>query len=176
MDLGNTHRLKVFVAVAEARSFSKAARALLISQPSVSKRVRELEEIVGAPLFERRGRGVKLTELGDLVLRHGKEVIRALEEMEAHVEAATRGVAGRLELVISSIWEYSLPSVFASFRGAYPLVFIHAVRGHPRDAADRVLDGRAHLGFVGPAIDEPDLQALPVVQDELIIVALPVTS
>jgi len=113
--------LQAFVAVTEQGSFSRAADALFLTQPAVSKRISALEDELRAPLFDRMGRSVRLTEAGETLLPHAR---RVLGEMEASRQAVAdlRGrVGGRLRIGTSHhIGLHRLPPILRSYTAAYP--------------------------------------------------------
>uniref|UniRef100_UPI0028AB2936 LysR family transcriptional regulator n=1 Tax=Comamonas sp. TaxID=34028 RepID=UPI0028AB2936 len=76
-------RLQYFMAVAQAQSYSKAAAALNLSQPTLSRQVQLLEAELGQPLLERHGRGVRLTESGKAMLAHGRSICAAVDAAQA---------------------------------------------------------------------------------------------
>ncbi len=83
--------LRCFVAVYETRGFARAAAALTTAQSNVSVRVLRLEQLIGAPLFERRHRSILPTAKGELLYRHAKRVFTEIEELEATFKAQRAG-------------------------------------------------------------------------------------
>ena len=90
--------LRTFVAVAQQRSFSRAAEALHVSQPALSEQVRKLEDELGATLFERTSRGVVLTDAGEALLPHARTVLAQADIATEAVRMVSHGVAGTLTL------------------------------------------------------------------------------
>src|SRR5215472_13141708 len=119
----DTAQLLAFERIVRERSFSRAARALGIAQPTISERIRALERAVGGPLFVRAGRGVELTDLGATFLPFAR---RALEVLGAGVEAARQtqaGTQGRATLgVLESLSGGFLGPALAGFHAAHPNV------------------------------------------------------
>src|SRR5689334_22049638 len=91
-DLGNLHRLKVFVEVAETRSFSNAANRLFLTQSGVSKQIRELEQSLGVSLFDRRRGRLGLTEAGQTLHEDAKKIISLVEQTQERM----MGIGGTL--------------------------------------------------------------------------------
>nr|WP_239029164.1 LysR substrate-binding domain-containing protein [Pseudonocardia acidicola] len=122
------HQLRYFVAVAEERSFTRAAARLFLSQPSLSVQIRKLEQDVGARLFERTGRHVVLTAAGAALLEHA---VRALDEVERgrHRVGEVTGLRGGSVSVgvLPSVGAHLLPDVVAAFREAHPGVTVQVV-------------------------------------------------
>src|SRR5690554_2574647 len=94
----DVRRLKYFLAVAEHRHFTRAARACHVSQPALSQQIRSLEREVGAPLFDRLTTGVELTPAGEVLRVHAERVVRELENAKLAVEEAAGAVRGELSV------------------------------------------------------------------------------
>ncbi|MEW6431244.1 MAG: LysR substrate-binding domain-containing protein [Myxococcota bacterium] len=114
-------RLRVFDAVVRHGGFSAAARALGVTQSSVSQSIAALEADAGEPLFERAGRQVRLTAAGEVLRAHAGAVLRALDEAKGALEAQRDVARGTLALGTSdTLATYLLPPVFRAFRERYP--------------------------------------------------------
>lgn len=115
------HQLRYFCAIAETGSFSRAAQQSHVSQPSLSQQILKLENELGARLFDRLGRTVRLTELGSAFLPRARAVLRDVEAARSDVVARKTSVTGPLCVgVIPTIGPYFLPSALASFSRKYP--------------------------------------------------------
>lgn len=115
------HQLRYFCAIAEAGNFSRAAQQAHVSQPSLSQQIRKLEDELGARLFDRLGRTVRLTELGRAFLPRARAVLRDLEAARSEVIEHKTAVAGPVCVgVIPTIGPYFLPPVLAAFSSKYP--------------------------------------------------------
>ena len=115
------HQLRYFCAIADTGSFSRAAQQSHVSQPSLSQQIRKLEDELGARLFDRLGRTVRLTELGKAFLPRARTVLRDLEAARSDVVERKTAISGSLCIgVIPTIAPYFLPSVLASFSQQYP--------------------------------------------------------
>src|SRR5690606_5988698 len=90
--------LKVFLAVAEARSLSRGAARCYLSPSSVSLRIKGLEEAIGAPLLRRRAHGVELTHAGAVMVEHVRRCLAQLEQMHADLLPFARGIKGHITL------------------------------------------------------------------------------
>ncbi len=124
-------QLRFFVAAAEAASVSGAARALSISQSSVTEAIQALEDDLGVPLFDRRARGLDLTHNGSLFLRHATQILGDVANARmAFAEAVGQdaGAAGRLSLGVTSLVAgYVLSDMLSRFRRAFPRVDVSAI-------------------------------------------------
>ena len=115
------HQLRYFCAIADTGSFSRAAQQTHVSQPSLSQQIRKLEDELGARLFDRLGRAVRLTELGTAFLPRARAVLRDLEAARTDVIERKTSLSGPLCLgVIPTIAPYFLPPVLASFSRKFP--------------------------------------------------------
>jgi LysR family hydrogen peroxide-inducible transcriptional activator len=113
--------LRYFDALARHRHFGRAAEASSISQPALSLQVKELEDILGAPLVERGARQIRLTALGEDFALRAREVLRAVDELGALARASTGPLSGRLRLgVIPTVAPYLLPRVMRHLAAALP--------------------------------------------------------
>ena len=171
MPLANIERLNCFVEVADTLSFSRAAQNLHLSQPAVSRYIKELERATGTRLFDRVGRKVALTETGALLLERARKVKQSVEELEADAEGLSGRMAGQLQLGGSTVWEYLLPRVIGSFTSAHPGIRIMLAVANTGEIIDWLDQSRIHLGFVGDAPGGRSLDATPIAEDRLVIVA-----
>ncbi len=115
------HQLRYFCAIAETGNFSRAAQQSHVSQPSLSQQIRKLEDELGARLFDRLGRTVRLTELGRVFLPRARAVLRDLEAARSDVVERKTSISGPICVgVIPTIAPYFLPPVLTSFSRKYP--------------------------------------------------------
>ncbi len=170
MDL---HRLRVFHAVARLGSFSRAAEEVLLTQPAVSKQVRELEERLGFILLNRRGKQVSLTDAGRIVFNHAERVLALNEETRRALSDLEGLKRGYLHLGASSTpGTYLLPGVLAQFKERHPGIEISLAISRSEEIAKGVLRGEFDLGFVGAA-SQAGLHVQPFVRDELLLITPP---
>lgn len=148
LDLANPRRLKVFLEVADHLSFSQAARRLYLTQPAVSKHIKELERVVGTQLFDHRKRNLSLTEAGHSLYEYARKMIALADEMEATMQGANGTMAGRVVVGGTDVLENSLPDVLIDFRLAHPQVALTLRFGPSRYICDMLLDHRLGLGVV----------------------------
>ena len=164
-------RLRVFQAVARHLSFTKAAQELFISQPAVTKHIRELETSYGQRLFERRGNRVGLTAAGQLLLTHANTVEDLHEQLQSQLHALHDEAAGRLRLGASTtIAQYVLPPLLPGFQAQYPRVELTLLNGNSEHIADALLQGQIDLGFVEGQVKNRDLHYDLLLDDELVAV------
>ncbi len=161
--------LQAFMLVAENNSFSQAAEKLHLTQPAVSKRIALLEEQLGAPLFDRIGRQVSLTEAGTALLPHAKAVQQELAAAERAVRDLSGEVAGELRLATSHhIGLHRLPPVLSRFSRDYPGVHIDIDFMDSEQAYELISQGKSELAVVTLApTQENTLVAKPIWHDPL---------
>jgi DNA-binding transcriptional LysR family regulator len=161
-------------AVAEHQHYSKAADVLHINQPALSVHVRDLERYFGIPLFERIGRGVRLTDAGQMVHDYAKRLLALTLELEKAVEDAKGLRAGRLSIRASTTpGAYLLPALLSSFRQRYPAITVAVDIANTATIAKRIREGELQLGLLGEPLSDPELELEPYVEDELLLVMPP---
>jgi DNA-binding transcriptional LysR family regulator len=145
----DAHQLKIFVAVAENLSFTKAAEGLFLTQSAVSHQIARLERELDCPLLERQGRTVSLTSAGRELLSRARRVFAAMDEAEIAARQAARPDAGRLRIGASSTaCQYIIPEALREFRECFPAYSLTIVPGDSPATADRLLAGEIDLGLM----------------------------
>lgn len=168
------HKFRVFAAVAEEEHFSRAATELAISQPAVSSHVHDLERALGAALFERAGRGVRLTDTGRLVHGFARRMLAMAVELDDAIDELRGLRAGQLRLGASTtIGDYLLPAVLGAFCRKFPGVDVAVEIGNTGLITDRVRHGELHLGLIGEAVIDAELECEPFLDDRLVLVVPP---
>ncbi|HUS24681.1 MAG TPA: LysR family transcriptional regulator [Candidatus Binatia bacterium] len=138
-----------FLAVADTRSFSRAAERLHLSQPAISKRIASLESRAGRRLFDRVGRRVVLTEAGETLVPYARRVLEHLEDGRRALSQLAGRVAGRLSIGTSHhIGLHRLPSALRRFVARHPGVDLDVQFMDSEVACEAVLQGRLELGIV----------------------------
>ncbi|MDH3713510.1 MAG: LysR family transcriptional regulator [Gammaproteobacteria bacterium] len=141
--------LQAFTQVADEGSFSRAAEALFLTQPAVSKRVGGLENELHARLFDRIGRRVQLTEAGRALLPHARRILREVKESRQSVAALGGRIGGRLTVGTSHhIGLHRLPAVLGKFTAGYPEVELDLHFMDSEQACLAVEQGNLELGIV----------------------------
>ncbi len=165
-------RLVVFRAVAEQRSFRKAAEELYLTQPAVSLQIKALEEDLGVQLFDRTGQHIALTEVGRILLEFSRQASALLSQAEREIAGASGEHTGELALGASTtIAQYVLPRVLNEFKREYPRVHPTLISGNTEHIVDAVEQQKIALGFIeGPARSR-DVKTEPFLEDELVLIA-----
>lgn len=170
MDIG---QIEAFLQVAAHRSFSRAAEALRLTQPSVTARIQSLERDLGEPLFERNGRGVSLTEVGDAFMPHAQRVLKALHDGRDAVQSLRQLELGTLRLgAAPTISTYVLPDLVMEFRSRYPGLEVSVQTEHSEQIVQMVLADEVQLGLER-TITHADVVTVPLYRDEVVLVAAP---
>lgn len=166
------HQLRVFKAVADHLSFSAAALALQISQPSVSYQVKELETALGLPLLDRLGKRVQLTEAGQTLYGYTRRTLNLLDEAVLALEEL-RGIRrGSLRVGASTtVGIYVIPAALGAFKKQHPDLAISLEVASRGQVQEKVLRNELDLAIVGPPLRDPDLTSVPFMKDELVVVA-----
>ncbi len=168
MDL---RRLEVFAKVAELGSFSRAAEALSLTQPTVSEHIRALEEALGVPLLDRRGRGASATPAGRLLLGYARRILAMAAEARQAIDQFQGRMRGELAVGGSTIpGEYVLPALIGRFKGKYPDISVRLLLGSSLQVSGWIEEGRVELGLVGMRPGGRLLEARPLMADEMVII------
>ena len=168
MDL---RRLEIFAKVAELKSFSRAAEALLLTQPTVSEHVRALEAEVGAQLLDRLGRGAAPTRAGELLLGYARRLLALAREARQALDQFQGRVSGELIVGGSTIpGEYVLPALIGRFKVTYPDISICLLIDSSHHVSQWVDEGRVEVGVVGAAPVPRTLVSRELMADELVVV------
>jgi DNA-binding transcriptional LysR family regulator len=164
-------RLSVFSAVARHSSFSRAAEALHLSQPAVSKHIRQLEAELGVQLLHRRGNRVELTDAGRIVADYAQRVSVLTEEVRRVLGELEGLQRGYLRVGASTTpGLYLLPQALAHFQAKYPGIEATLIIANSADIMRRVMSGQVDLGFVGVPTETPGLQVRPFAEDEIVLI------
>lgn len=164
----STEQLLAFRAVAEEKSFTKAAEKLFRTQPAISQAIKSLEEELGERLFLRNGRTSTLTHAGRIFLEHVEDAFDTLERGQLRIDALKELHEGELTISASDTTAlYILPDVLQDFRKQYPGVEVQIYCKPSPVTADQVLAREADLGIVTLPIEHPRLtsEALIVRKD-----------
>jgi LysR family transcriptional regulator, hydrogen peroxide-inducible genes activator len=164
-------QLRYFVAAAHAGTFTRAAEQEGVTQPSLSQQIRKLEDSLGVPLFERRGRSVRLTQAGERLLPEAKSLLRKATEARQLVTALANEVGGRLAVgAIPTVMPYWLAPKIAGFQSRYPDVEVQLVENITARLIDDLQTGDLDLAIVSLPISFPDIVCSDLFREELLFV------
>lgn len=147
--------LRYFVTVAEELSFSRASARLRISQPAVSRQIKDLEEEVGTLLFAREAAGIKLTPAGETFLAYARDILRRSADSLKAMQVFKRGSSESLTVAfISTALPSFLSQALKDFGAENPKVMVNLLELSPKEQIDALRQGRADIALIGNACPE----------------------
>lgn len=168
--------LEIFCRVHKERSFSRAARELGLTQPTISAHIKELEGTLGTPLFVRFGREIQATEAGRLLYQHASPIVVAKRVAIDKMAAFLNRIEGVLTVGASSVpGECLLPGVMTGFHARYPGVQTRLRISDTGDTLEQLRHGDIEIGVVGARAAYNELRFEPLAQDALVL-AVPGTA
>jgi DNA-binding transcriptional LysR family regulator len=167
--------IRYFLAVAEARNFTRAAAKLGIGQPPLSQQIRDLETEVGATLFHRVPHGAELTEAGAAFLPEARAALTSAEKAKLAAQRATRGETGRLALgfTASSAFNTAVSGTIRRFRGQWPEVALALTEMNSNGLMEKLMREEIDVAFIRPGLEDPHDVRLKRLADEPMLIALP---
>ncbi len=170
----NFNQLLIFHKVAELRHFTRAAKALYISQPAVSKQVHQLEKTLKQPLFTQVGQKIYLTEAGKLLYDYADRIFALAAEAETALDEMQQLERGRLTLGASTtIGTYLLPDLLGRYKAQYPGIDLIVEIGNTEDIQQKLLVHRLEVALIEGGVTHPELSEQVWRQDELVLIAPP---
>jgi DNA-binding transcriptional LysR family regulator len=164
-------QLQIFLVASRYASFARAAEELHLTQPAVSMQIRQLEETVGLPLFERIARKLSLTEAGEKLTHHASRILGAIKDAEDTMTSLKQADSGSIAVGIVSSATYFAPKLLALFSHRYPKVDVNFSVGN-RDALLRMLqDNAIDLAIMGRPPAELDVVTEPLAYHPQVIIA-----
>ena len=160
------HQLRYFCAVAELGSFSRAAEYSHVSQPSLSQQILKLEAELGARLFDRLGRSVRLTDAGKSFLPRARAVLRELEAARGDVSESKDSVSGHISVgVIPTVAPYFLPPVLASFSRRFPEATVSIIEEITPVLLERLRAGSLDVAILALPVRGHEFESLPLLTE-----------
>jgi DNA-binding transcriptional LysR family regulator len=148
------YKLRIFITVAQAGSFSRAAEQLYMTQSAVSQHIKELETSLGVTLFERGWRGVKLTPRGETLQDYARQIFALVAQAENALTDVQQMAAGRVSIgATPGIAVYLAPDWVQRFRGIYPQITVALETGVTGQVVTQVLGRHIDLGFIEGELD-----------------------
>jgi len=167
----NLNALKVFHVTARMKSFTRAADALYLTQPGVSKYIKDLESYYGIRLFDRMGKGVTLTQAGEVLLARVDDIFRTIDQVKLEIEDLQGLSRGKLRLGASiTNGIYVLPEILGRFRSLYPRIDISLDIALNRQIVENLIRNDIDIGFLGALTDDDRISAVPFLKDELVVI------
>jgi DNA-binding transcriptional LysR family regulator len=164
--------LRLFVAVAELLSLTRAAQRCHLSLPAVSNRIHAMERQAGCRLLERQPRGVRLTSAGETFARHARAMLLEADSLQSALRDFTDGMGDHLTILANTtaVIEF-MPTVLAGFLAAHPHVTVSLKEQGSHEVARAVREGRADLGVVAGDLDLTGFASVHFATDRLVLVA-----
>lgn len=165
-------RLRVFQSVARNLSFTKAASELYITQPAVTKHIKELESEFAVKLFDRVGNKIQLTPAGQIFQRYADSILALHNELNFELHQLSGTQKGNLRIGASTtISQYVIPPMLARFHERYPEVNLSLVSGNTEFIEQQLLNSQIDIGIVEGKPGNPDIRYVPFLNDELFVFA-----
>ncbi|TCP55653.1 LysR family transcriptional repressor of citA [Tumebacillus sp. BK434] len=164
--------LRTFIMMARELNFHRTAERLYLAQPTVSVHIRQLEELVGYPLFERSGRKVRLTAAGERFRLHADRILQAHDEALSDLARWKAGYDDRLDLLLSPLCaEHVLPPLWKQYTMMYPNVEVRIYTTLSPSVGPGIAAGRSHVGLSRTASSHPDTESRILHEDPVLLVA-----
>ena len=166
-------QLECFLAVARLGNLSRAAEEMFLTQPTLTARLKALEEEVGDRLFVRTSRGMRLTDAGKELVPYAERAVDGFREGKRRLEELRGASGGRLVIGASpGVGTYALPGLLERFAAAYPKVSVSVRTGHSEAILEMTLKEEVQLGLTR-AMRHPEVESLRLYEDELVLVVDP---
>ena len=167
-------QLTAFLAVVRGGSVTAAADELVVTQPSVSSAIGALSRELGCELFERSGRGIRLTDAGRAFAPYAKDVIGLLEHGQQAAREAAGHAARRLRIAaVTTAAESFVPTLMRAFSDQHPEIELSLAVGNREEVLDRVLTHVADVAISGKPPSDDRLQAEPLMENEIVCITAP---
>lgn len=164
--------LTYFETIAELGHLGRAAEKLNRSQPALTKSIQRLEESLGTQLFRREGRGIKLTDVGELLLARGRELRQSIAETEREVKDFASGAVGTIRLgCAASMADHLLPQLTAALLARAPDITLNLTIGQDDVLRESLVAGRLDMIISSFIASEGPLASHPLLRDEAVVVA-----
>lgn len=164
-------QLEVFVQVARLKSFSKAADALYLTQPTISAHISALEGELGSKLVVRSTKEIQLTATGSILYGYANQILGLCERAEQEVKTASSDIQGALSIAASTVpSQYLLPRILPHLRKRYPKVFFQVFQGDSSQVAQRIFENGAEMGIIGSPVQKAGCVCTPFFSERMVIV------
>jgi DNA-binding transcriptional LysR family regulator len=164
-------QLEVLVNLIDENSFSRAGSRMGLTQPSISKHIKNLEIFIDAPIIDRKQNGLSLTPEGRVLYDYARKILKLRDEAKFKIESSSDTGQNHIFIGASSIpATYILPTIIGKYMTNNPACVIHIHSGDSRDVIEMIHDGRVEIGFIGKPVIDKKLATEPVWNDSLLLV------
>lgn len=164
------NQIETFLSVVKHKSFSKAAKELFLTQPTVSNNIQNLEKELKTTLLDRKSKTITLTDSGKSFYKYAVELINTRDKAKYDLIRKSSKVEGEIEISASSIPEqYILPYIIKDFLEKYPKACFNVIHKNSKDVVEDILKGKNNFGIVGAKYPSEVLEYLDFYQDELVL-------
>ncbi|MFK7606085.1 MULTISPECIES: LysR family transcriptional regulator [unclassified Pseudomonas] len=164
-------QLQIFNEVCDLRSYSRAAEEMSLTQPAVSLQIRQLEELIGQPLFDYVGKKLYMTEAAEALQLASRDIFGRLENLDMQLSDMLGSLQGQLKLAIESSAKYFVPHLFAAFKRQHPEVNLQLTVVNRAQAVRRLSDNRDDLVIMSMVPQDMGLEFLPFLNNPIVAVA-----
>jgi DNA-binding transcriptional LysR family regulator len=165
-------RLKVFFTVARTLNFNRAAEQLNISQPAVTRHIKELEDHYQTTFFDRSRKRITLTGAGEVLLQHAHLIFEQYQKLDFELNLLQNKVDGLLHIGASTtIAQYVIPAYLARFHQRFPDVKIELTNANSLEIEELLAEKKIDLGLVEGAVHSQTLKYTPFLKDEIVLVS-----
>ncbi|CCZ10560.1 MULTISPECIES: LysR substrate-binding domain-containing protein [Culturomica] len=164
------HKLIIFNHLAKNPNMTKVAETLHLSQPAVSKSIKELENELSITLFDRIKGRMQLTTAGKYLLQATEDLIRKERDIRSDIDRLKNTFSGTLCLGASTtLSQYILPEILSGFTARYPNIHIQVISGNTAQIEQEICNDNLHLAFIEGTPNQPDIHYIPFLKDEIVL-------
>lgn len=164
------NQLESFLKVVKHKSFSEAAKALYLTQPTISNNIQNLEKELGRVLLDRKSKTITLTDAGKSFYKYAAEIIDLRDHAKYNILDQRNNLQGQIEINASSIPEqYILPYIIKGFIEKYPAVSFSIVHKNSKEIVDDIILGKQNFGIVGAKYPSNSLEYIDFYEDQLVL-------
>ena len=155
-------QLRYFVAIAEEKQITKAAKRLHMAQPPLSQQLKKMEEELDVLLFNRKGNTLELTQAGVALYQKATDIIRVFEEMIKETKEMVGGLSGNLRIGVNTFSDFQLAGYLNEFHKRYPNVYYTVYQGNSVELTKMIKEGLLDIGYVIFPIESHEVNILPI--------------
>lgn len=166
-------QMKVFREVARQQSFTRASKALFLTQPAVSMQIKQLEDVVGMPLFEKQGKQITLTDAGEEIRVLSDTILQQIDESQQNLEQLAGGQQGKLRLAVATTVASVATRLMARFNARYPALSLHFTVTNREGLIDLLENNETDIVIMGKPPEDLQLAAQEFMVNPLVVIAAP---